>query len=621
MQPEINEVKVTAVNDIEPTTTAENNQQMSMPNTNIRGQIVDPSVQAMAIPYPANRISTNQLINFPFPAFPNGPASPLSGGVTSVNRNQNTANSGDLDIERKKGQQNRGVAGVGDNSNKETNTAQDNTDKTADKETSNPIAYLSKNYTSDIADGKTDSCASPKSDVTGESILTSYVRFAPGGGVPGFCMGCREMKDFLPVVGLLPSFNSEFASLPTFNTISSQSGPQAMPCLSGFGYCSKCNEEFDSNIFDSQLFSMYNPNSNSTQIAGILTTDVRQGMIKSVEKYRKEKENNSTSQSLNLSHPLSMSNIQCLQQYLHKSNSAPAVNQAAAYGQQTQQWQQQLNVQPPQQMQPLPLPQQIQSPPPQQQMQFGQLQQKPEFLAFNDYGQPVGFESCPVPTQIPLSQDQPQNIPSDDVQLNNMNKVQTRILYTRDTEFNISGGSVTNSADSEIDNTKASLSTKQTQTEQRNREEEMSNGCEPSGAASFLPSSTDSNGASFSYSDSASGGATGFEHHTNSDDREVWDLSKTVFTTIQEALDFDSVHNWRDLADIHGWNYGDIHRLEQKWAQGQQIRSPFIYLLEHFKCYTIRNLKDDLRKMQRKDVLIKLERFENNNELFSGRFS
>ncbi|KAJ8308391.1 hypothetical protein KUTeg_013265 [Tegillarca granosa] len=355
---QINEVKVTAVNDIEPTTTAENNQQMSMPNTNIRGQIVDPSVQAMAIPYPANRISTNQLINFPFPAFPNGPASPLSGGVTSVNRNQNTANSGDLDNERKKGQQNMGVAGVRDNSNKETNTAQDNTDKTADKETSNPIAYLSKNYTSDIADGKTDSCASPKSDVTGESILTSY----------------------------------------------------------------------------------------------------------------------------------------CLQQYLHKSNSAPAVNQAAAYGQQTQQWQQQLNVQPPQQMQPLPLPQQIQSPPPQQQMHFGQLQQKPEFLAFNDYGQPVGFESCPVPTQIPLSQDQPQNIPSDDVQLNNMNKVQTRILYTRDTEFNISGGSVTNSADSEIDNTKASLSTKQTQTEQRNREEEMSNGCEPSGAASFLPPSTDSNG-------------------------------------------------------------------------------------------------------------------------------
>lgn len=95
----------------------------------------------------------------------------------------------------------------------------------------------------------------------------------------------------------------------------------------------------------------------------------------------------------------------------------------------------------------------------------------------------------------------------------------------------------------------------------------------------------------------------------------VWDLKEDVMAMIRDGLDCAETYNWKKLADIHKWSFGDIYRLEQKW-KSRKIDSPFMHLIEGFQHYTLYDLKMDLSKIPRKDLLHKVNELHCKGMLF-----
>lgn len=96
-------------------------------------------------------------------------------------------------------------------------------------------------------------------------------------------------------------------------------------------------------------------------------------------------------------------------------------------------------------------------------------------------------------------------------------------------------------------------------------------------------------------------------------------LSHIVIEYIQSQMDlFQSPQlNWEKLAHLHGWNFGNIYTIKQKW-QRRMIESPFLELIQNskdFQNYTYGHLKSDLEKIPRKDILEKLREFEEKQEV------
>ncbi|XP_061173024.1 uncharacterized protein LOC133182263 [Saccostrea echinata] len=104
----------------------------------------------------------------------------------------------------------------------------------------------------------------------------------------------------------------------------------------------------------------------------------------------------------------------------------------------------------------------------------------------------------------------------------------------------------------------------------------------------------------------------------NYDHLPLMDLSHIVIEYIQSQLDFaGSSLNWERLAHLHGWNFGMIYTIKQKW-QKRVIESPFLELIQNsqnFQNYTFGQLKMDLERIPRKDILEKLREFEEKEEL------
>ncbi|KAK3093663.1 hypothetical protein FSP39_018634, partial [Pinctada imbricata] len=97
----------------------------------------------------------------------------------------------------------------------------------------------------------------------------------------------------------------------------------------------------------------------------------------------------------------------------------------------------------------------------------------------------------------------------------------------------------------------------------------------------------------------------------------LMDLSQEVMECIQNNMDYSSSqYNWERLATLHGWSFGKIYQLRQRWKQ-RQVDSPFLELLgrEEFQNYTLRQLREDLTKIPRKDILEKLKMYEERGEL------
>lgn len=117
--------------------------------------------------------------------------------------------------------------------------------------------------------------------------------------------------------------------------------------------------------------------------------------------------------------------------------------------------------------------------------------------------------------------------------------------------------------------------------------------------------------------DSAAAGASAAI--SDYDHLPLTNLSHIVIEYIQSQMDlFQSPQlNWEHLAHLHGWNFGKIYTIKQKW-QRRMIESPFLELIQNskdFQNYTYGQLKSDLEKIPRKDILEKLREFEEKQEL------
>lgn len=117
--------------------------------------------------------------------------------------------------------------------------------------------------------------------------------------------------------------------------------------------------------------------------------------------------------------------------------------------------------------------------------------------------------------------------------------------------------------------------------------------------------------------DSAAAGASAAI--SDYDHLPLTNLSHIVIEYIQSQMDlFQSPQlNWEKLAHLHGWNFGNIYTIKQKW-QRRMIESPFLELIQNskdFQNYTYGHLKSDLEKIPRKDILEKLREFEEKQEL------
>ena len=100
------------------------------------------------------------------------------------------------------------------------------------------------------------------------------------------------------------------------------------------------------------------------------------------------------------------------------------------------------------------------------------------------------------------------------------------------------------------------------------------------------------------------------------------DLNQPVMEYIQNNMDFaSSQYNWERLATLHGWSFGRILQLRQRWNK-RQIDSPFLELMgrEEFQNYTLGQLKEDLAKIPRKDILEKLRQWEEKGELMPQKY-
>lgn len=117
----------------------------------------------------------------------------------------------------------------------------------------------------------------------------------------------------------------------------------------------------------------------------------------------------------------------------------------------------------------------------------------------------------------------------------------------------------------------------------------------------------------------SAGGASGLTDKEyikyNPDKISVWELKEEVMVMVRDCLDCSDHYNWRKLADLHKWSFGKIYQLEQKW-KNRKIDSPFMHLIEEFQHYTLLELKEDLQRIPRKDLLEKLEILQNKGLLF-----
>mgnify|MGYP003691326489 CR=1 FL=1 len=100
------------------------------------------------------------------------------------------------------------------------------------------------------------------------------------------------------------------------------------------------------------------------------------------------------------------------------------------------------------------------------------------------------------------------------------------------------------------------------------------------------------------------------------------ELSHVVINYVQDSLDccHSSQLNWEQLAHLHGWNFGMINKIKLKW-QKRVIESPFLELIQNsheFQNYTYGQLKEDLEKIPRKDILEKLRDYEEKGKLLVG---
>ena len=115
------------------------------------------------------------------------------------------------------------------------------------------------------------------------------------------------------------------------------------------------------------------------------------------------------------------------------------------------------------------------------------------------------------------------------------------------------------------------------------------------------------------------GGASGLTDKEymkyNPDKVSVWELKEEVMVMVRDYLDCSDHYNWKKLADLHKWSFGRIYQLEQKW-KNRKIESPFMHLIEEFQHYTLLELKEDLQRIPRKDLLNKLEELQNKGLLF-----
>ncbi|XP_060063033.1 uncharacterized protein LOC132543534 isoform X2 [Ylistrum balloti] len=90
---------------------------------------------------------------------------------------------------------------------------------------------------------------------------------------------------------------------------------------------------------------------------------------------------------------------------------------------------------------------------------------------------------------------------------------------------------------------------------------------------------------------------------------DIYDLTLSVFEFIRDQLDCSQMYNWRNLADLHGLNYRQIQDIEQLW-KSHRIESPFVYLIRTFQRYTVQQLRDDLQRIPRCDLLDRLKKWE-----------
>lgn len=127
-------------------------------------------------------------------------------------------------------------------------------------------------------------------------------------------------------------------------------------------------------------------------------------------------------------------------------------------------------------------------------------------------------------------------------------------------------------------------------------------------------------GSSAATTCNSAGGASGMTEKYNTFDNAdakmfIWDLKEDVMVMIRDSLDCAETYNWKKLADIHKWSFGDIYRLEQKWKRGK-VDSPFMHLIEGFQHYTLYDLKADLSKIPRRDLLHKITDLQCKGMLF-----
>ncbi|XP_069115470.1 uncharacterized protein [Argopecten irradians] len=98
---------------------------------------------------------------------------------------------------------------------------------------------------------------------------------------------------------------------------------------------------------------------------------------------------------------------------------------------------------------------------------------------------------------------------------------------------------------------------------------------------------------------------------------DIHELAFPIVEYIRNQLDCSQMNNWKNLADLHHLNYRQIQEIEQLW-KNKRIESPFEYLMHTFQRYTVQQLRHDLEKIPRFDILDRLRKMEMEGKLPIG---
>ena len=92
------------------------------------------------------------------------------------------------------------------------------------------------------------------------------------------------------------------------------------------------------------------------------------------------------------------------------------------------------------------------------------------------------------------------------------------------------------------------------------------------------------------------------------DDIFIINLKLDIIKLLQHKLEILNGNGWQELAALRGWDYSRTRDFENRCHMGRE--SPFrSLLLEHeFQLYTLRQLKYDLDRLPRKDILHALDK-------------